>query len=132
MEIIDKLAWIHIKNKQILGARSKGKDVYYIPGGKRKQGEPDKEALIREIKEELNIDLVLESLKFINIFKAQAHGKPDGTILKMTCYSGDFKGEVSPSSEIEEVAWLTHKDREKATPMCQLILDWLKERDLID
>ena len=36
---IDKLGWIYIKNKKLLGVRSKGKDVYYIPGGKRERGE---------------------------------------------------------------------------------------------
>jgi len=132
MEIIDKLGWIYIKDKKLLGARSKGKNVYYIPGGKREQRETDKEALIREIKEELDIELIPKSLRFINKFKAQAHGKPEGVILQMTCYSADFTGGINSSSEIEEVVWLTHKDKEGATPMIKIILDWFKERDLID
>ncbi|MBA7493664.1 hypothetical protein ES702_04225 [subsurface metagenome] len=132
MVIIDKLGWIYIKDKKLLGARSEGKNVYYIPGGKREQRETDKEALIREIKEELDIELIPKSLIFINKFKAQAHGKPEGVILQMTCYSADFTGGINPSSEIEEVTWLTHKDKEWATPMIRIILDWFKERDLID
>ena len=132
MEIIDKLGWIYIKDKKLLGARSKKKDVYYIPGGKREEGEADKEALVREVKEELDIELIPGSLKFINKFRAQAHGKPKGVILQITCYSGNFKGEINPSSEIEKVAWLTYKDRERSTPMLKIILDWLKERNLID
>ncbi len=132
MEIIDKLGWIYIRDKKLLGTRSKGKNAYYVPGGKREQGETDKEALIREIREELNIELFPESLEFINKFKAQAHGKTEKVILLMTCYSGNFKGKINPSSEVEEVTWLTYKDKEEATPMMQLILDWLKERDLID
>ncbi len=129
---IDKLGWIYIKDKKLLGVRAEGKDVYYIPGGKRKERETDKEALIREVKEELNVELVPESLKLVNVFKAQAHGKEEGVILQMTCYSGDFKGEMSPNSEIEEISWLDYKYREKATPMLKIILDWLKEKDLID
>ncbi len=132
MEIIDKLGWIYIRDKKLLGTRSKGKNAYYVPGGKREQGETDKEALIREIREELNIELFPESLEFINKFKAQAYGKTEKVILLMTCYSGNFKGKINPSSEVEEVTWLTYKDKEEATPMMQLILDWLKERDLID
>lgn len=31
---IDKLAFIYIKDKQILMTLSKGKDTYYIPGGR--------------------------------------------------------------------------------------------------
>ena len=132
MEIIDKLGWIYIKDKKLLGARSKGKNVYYIPGGKREQRETDKEALIREIKEELDIELIPKSLRFINKFKAQAHGQSEGIILQMTCYSADFIGGINASSEIEEVTWLTHKDKKWATPMIKIILDWFKERDLID
>ncbi len=132
METIDKLGWIYIKDKKLLGTRSKKKDVYYIPGGKRKEGEADKEALTREIKEELDIELVPESLEFVNKFKAQAHGKPEGVTLQITCYSGNFKGEIKPRSEIEELIWLNYKDKEGATPMMQLILDWLKKRDLIN
>lgn len=132
MEIIGKLGWFYIKDKKLLGARSKGKEVYYIPGGKREEGETDEEALIREIKEELNIELIPESLKFVNKFEAQAHGKAKGVILQMTCYSASFKGKISPSSEIEEVTWLTFKDKEGATPMFQLVLNWSKEKHLID
>ena len=129
---IDKLGWIYIKDKKLLGVRSKGKDVYYIPGGKRNEGETDKEALIREVKEELNIELIPESLKLVNVFKTQAHGKEEGVILQMTCYSGDFRGEMSSNSEIEEISWLDYKYMEKATPMLKIISNWLKDRDLID
>lgn len=132
MEIIDKLGWIYIKDKKILATRSKGKDVYYIPGGKREKEETDKEALVREVKEELGIELIPESIKFISKFKAQAYGRSKGTILQMTCYSGDFKGEMAPSSEIEEMSWLNYDYKEKATPMLKIILDWLEEKGLID
>jgi 8-oxo-dGTP diphosphatase len=61
--MIDKLAWCCIKDKRLLGARSKGKNIYYIPGGKREEGESDHEALIREIKEELSVDLKPETIQ---------------------------------------------------------------------
>ena len=129
---IDKLGWIYIKDKKLLGVRAGGKDVYYIPGGKREEGETDEKALIREVKEELNIELIPENLKLVNVFKAQAHGKEEGVMLQITCYSGDFEGEMSPSSEIEEISWLDYKYIEEATPMLKIILNWLKKRDLID
>lgn len=56
MRIIDKLAWIAIDNKMVLSTRSFGKDKFYIPGGKREAGESDEQALLREIKEELNVE----------------------------------------------------------------------------
>jgi 8-oxo-dGTP pyrophosphatase MutT (NUDIX family) len=37
----------------ILSTRSRDKDVYYLPGGKRELGETDVQTLVREIREEL-------------------------------------------------------------------------------
>ncbi len=129
--IIDKLAWIYIENKHILSTRSKGKDTYYIPGGKREHGETDQEALLREIKEELDIDLHVETIAFLGRFEAQAHGKPEGTLVRMLCYTAEFSGEIRAASEIEEIQWLQYADRERSSPVDHLIFDFLKEKDLI-
>jgi len=58
---VDKLAFIELKNKKVLETLSRGKDIWYIPGGKRDEGESDQQALIREIKEELLVDLIPET-----------------------------------------------------------------------
>ncbi len=50
---IDKIAWVSITQGQLLCARSKGKDIFYLPGGKREPGESDADTLLREIDEEL-------------------------------------------------------------------------------
>ncbi len=55
--IIDKLAWIIIKEKRILMCSQQGKSLFYLPGGKRDKGESDLKALTREIKEELQVTL---------------------------------------------------------------------------
>ena len=128
---IDKLAWIYIKDKKILSTRSRGKDTYYIPGGKRDGEETDQEALIRELKEELTIDLIPETIKHVGTFEAQAHGKPEGTVARMTCYSSDLIGEIKPAAEIEEVVWFTHKDKEKSSPVDKIIFDYLVNKQLI-
>ncbi|RZK37443.1 MAG: NUDIX domain-containing protein, partial [Hymenobacter sp.] len=78
MNLIDKLAWIEIQDNQILLTKSYGKDKYYIPGGKREQGETDAQALTREIEEELTVLVDTSTLQFIGIFEAQAHGQPKG------------------------------------------------------
>lgn len=131
MSEIDKLAWVYIKNKQLLVARSKGKDTYYIPGGKRDEGETDPEALIREIKEELSVDLAPATIKYLETFKAQAHGKPDGVLVKITCYLAEFKGEIQADAEIEEVAWLNFNDKSRTSPITIIIMDWLHSQGMI-
>ena len=129
---IDKLAWIYIQDKKILSTRSCGKDTWYIPGGKREAGESDEQALMREIKEELNVDLIPTTLKHVGTFEAQAHGKPEGTVVRMTCYSANFTGDIIPSAEIEEVAWFAHTDREKSSAVDKIIFDYLKNERQID
>lgn len=131
MHLIDKLAWILINNKTILSTRSFGKDKFYIPGGKREQGETDAEALCREIKEELSVDLIIDTLRFVGEFQAQAHGHPNGKMVKMTCYMADYSGELAAASEIEEFKWLTYSDKDQISHVDKLIFDFLKERELI-
>ncbi|MGF1873260.1 NUDIX hydrolase [Photobacterium indicum] len=129
---IDKLAWLYVKDKQVLMARSKGKDIYYLPGGKREVGESDKEALVREIHEELSVELTPDSIEYFNTFKAQADGKAEGVIVKMTCYQAEYTGKIVAASEIEEVTWLNYKDKHKGSAATKLILEHLKKNDWID
>jgi uncharacterized protein YndB with AHSA1/START domain/ADP-ribose pyrophosphatase YjhB (NUDIX family) len=129
---IDKLAWLYIEEKRLLAARSKGKVAYYMPGGKRERGESDEEALTREIKEELSVDILPETIRYVGEFKAQADRKPDGMMVRMTCYEAGFRGEITAAAEIEEVAWISHKDKDRCSPVVKVILDWLKEKGMIE
>ncbi len=132
MKEIDKIAFIYLKDKKILSTLSKGKDAYYIPGGKREGNETDEETLIRECKEELTIDVKKETIKYYGTFKAQAHGKAEGIIVKMTCYEALFDGNLKADSEIQEVVWLNYKDLDKISPVDKLIFEDLHQKGLLD
>lgn len=132
MKQIDKLAWIEIKNKAILMTKSYGKEIFYIPGGKREPGETDEQALFREIYEELTVSIDKDSLNYLGIFEAKAHGQPEGTTVKMTCCSGEYSGELKESSEIEAITWYTYADKEKVGWVDKLIFDYLYQHNLLD
>ena len=132
MKYIDKIAWIYIKDRKILSTLSKGKDTFYIPGGKRENLESDIETLIREIKEELSVDINPSTIKLFGVFEAQAHGKAEGIIVKMTCYTADYIGKLKASSEIDKFVWLTTKDMESISPVDKLIFADLKNKGLIN
>lgn len=132
LPLIDKLAWIHIKDRKVLFARSFGKEVFYTPGGKREVGESDIDALTREIREELGVDLVRDSLAPLHVFEGPAYGKLEGHLVRLTCYTGEYIGELKPDSEIEEVAWLASTDTDRTTVTGTLVLQWLKEQGMID
>lgn len=126
MNFIDKLAWLEIQNDKILSTKSKGKSIFYLPGGKRELGESDVQALTREIREELSVDLQEDSVAFIGTFEAQADGHKSGIIVRMTCYSGKYIGQLKPGSEIEEFVWLSYDDKNKISAVDKLIFEWLK------
>ena len=131
MKLIDKLAWIEIQDKSILSTRSYGKDKFYVPGGKRENGETDEQALYREIKEELSIDIRRDTIRFVGVFQAQADGQVTGTIVKMTCYMADYTGQLKADSEIEEIRWLSYSDKDKIAEVDKIIFDHLKENGLL-
>ncbi|WP_340023419.1 NUDIX domain-containing protein [Paenibacillus sp. FSL K6-1096] len=129
--IIDKIAWIYVVDGKVLGARSQGKDTYYFPGGKRETGESDAETLIREIREELSVEILPETIAEFGVFEAPAHGKAEGILVRMTCLTAGFTGELAPASEIEELAWLTSEDQDRVSAVSVLIMDKLREMKLI-
>ncbi len=87
--MIDKIAWIHLTDGRVLAARSRGKDKFYLPGGKREPGESDAETLVREIREELGVEIDPASITPAGTFEGQAHGHPEGTIVHTTAYSAE-------------------------------------------
>ena len=125
MTLIDKVAWIRLADGKILSTRSRGKDVYYLPGGKREPGESDVQTLVREIREELDVAIAPDSATHVGTFQAQAHGHATGITVRMTCYAAEYQGTLTPSSEIAEFAWLSYADRDRVSPVDQIIFDHL-------
>jgi len=130
-QLIDKIALIFIKNGQLLCTRSRGKAKFYLPGGKRRTRENDAQTLIREIREELGVDILPDTIKYFGTFEAQADGKSSGVIVRETCYFAKFSGEPKPSAEIEELAYLSYDDKSQTTPVGYLVFDDLFNKFLI-
>lgn len=124
--LIDTVAWVRVEGGRILCARSRGKDVFYVPGGKREGAETDLQTLVREVREELAVAVVAETVAHAGTYEAQAHGHPDGVVVRMSCYYGECRGTPVASGEIEEVAWLSYADRPRVPPVDQLLFDDLK------
>jgi len=130
--MIDKLAYLLVVNGKILSTRSKGKTKYYIPGGKREEGESDWQALSREIREELSVELKEETCQYYGTFEAQADGHAEGIIVRMTCYTADYSGELRASSEIAEIIWLDTDNMDRIAAVDKLIFADLKNKSLLD
>ncbi|WP_375419285.1 NUDIX domain-containing protein [uncultured Hymenobacter sp.] len=130
--MITKIAWLHLRDGHILSTRSRGKDKYYLPGGKREPGETDEQTLLREIREELTVTLDPASLVFAGTFEAPAHGHAPGVLVRMSCYYAPrYTGQLQAAAEIEEVVWLSYRHRPDVSAVDQLIFDWLRGQNLL-
>lgn len=130
--MIDKLALLHIHSRQLLAARSQGRDTWYLPGGKREPGESDSQALAREIREELGVEVIADSIRYAAEFVGPAHGQPPGTEVRVRCYHAQFVGVVSASAEIAEIGWIGLKDAARCSPVLRMILAHLQSQGVID
>ncbi len=128
---IDKLAWLYIQGGKLLSARSKNKTLFYIPGGKREIGESDEQALVREIKEEISVDLLPSTIKYAETFSAPADGKSGDTIVKLTCYFADYQGELCPDAEIEEIDFIGYENKALCSLGSIKVMQWLKSQSLM-
>jgi 8-oxo-dGTP diphosphatase len=123
------LGWLHDAHRQrsrgsgwrTARSSARGKDVYYLPGGKREPGETDVQTLVREIRDELDVAIAPDSASHVGTFEAQAHGYATGVTVRMTCYAADYSRMLAASSEIAELAWLRYADRDRVSPVDQII-----------
>ena len=129
--VIDKLALIDLKNKKILMALNKGLDTWYIPGGKREGEETDEQALIREVEEELAVSLDPKTIKFFGIWRAKAHNKPEGTMIKLTCYTASYSEMPKATSEVEKIEYFSYSQKHLTGYVDHLVFDYLKGEGLI-
>ena len=133
MKIIDKVALILLSDEnnnftttkgQLLVARSQGKKLFYLPGGKREPGETDIQTLLREIQEELNTNIPHNTIQYANTFEAPADGKKH-TFVRITCYYAHVDTPPQASNEIVELQWVSLDDKHTCSVATQMIMDWL-------
>jgi 8-oxo-dGTP diphosphatase len=129
MKEVDKIALIIIENGKILSTKSIEKNKYCIPGGKREKNETDNQTLIREIKEELSVDILHETITYVGTFTAQSDGDTAGINVKMTCYKADYLGVLKKNNEIEGIRWLGYNDLDLISEVDKIIFDFLKKRE---
>lgn len=129
--MIDKVALVHLVGGRVLSTRSRGRDAYYLPGGKREPGESDLDTLVREIREELSVLVDRTTARHLGTFEGQAHGQPEGVLVRMTCYTARFSGTLAAANEIAELVWLTNADAHRVAPVDRVVFGHLRAAGLL-
>lgn len=122
------------KNDQLLLAYSSNKNAWYLPGGKVDKGETSREALVREIREELNIDLQPDKIEKYKHISAPAYGESPELIMEQDTFRYDLTEKIQPSHEIAAVKFfdLEMYEQEPAqVPGVLTIFELLKEDSVI-
>ena len=121
--VLDVVAWVCVQDGRMLCARTRGNEVFYLPGGKRQAGESDWAATAREVREEIGVRLVRESFVEWVTVRERAHGHGENAWVEMRCFVAGYVGEILPAGEIEEVAWLGYEERERCAPATQRVFE---------
>ena len=113
---------------RILCVRKQGSPYFMQPGGKPEEGETSQQTVIREVREELGLELCAEDLKFLGIHAAQAANE-EGFQVQSTLFSHPYTPACSQiaggQAEIAEVTWLSLTD---ATKRPEVLAPLLRER----
>jgi len=107
MNDIYKAAGIIIVDRKLLFTRAEDMEVFIDPGGKIEAGETAKQALIRELKEELSIDVDESDLEPFGEYTAEAANHSGRTVHMQAFMVKKWRGKIIASAEIEELRWLT-------------------------
>jgi ADP-ribose pyrophosphatase YjhB (NUDIX family) len=126
---------IYIEDKKLLLAFSSKKQCFYLPGGKIDAGESAPSALSREVREEMNVLIGEDELKFYTHITATAYGEKDGVIMEQDCFVLHKKIQPSASAEVAALKYFSLSEYKKETnqaPGAIMVLQQLQKAGLIN
>jgi 8-oxo-dGTP diphosphatase len=124
--LLESVAWIWVRDGLLLAARSHHRDVFYLPGGKLEAGETYREALVREVEEEVGIELEPSSIAELFTINDVAHGLVN-TRLAMRCFRAMGAGEPEASREIAALEWIAADSIDRCAPAVQQVVRRLRD-----
>jgi 8-oxo-dGTP pyrophosphatase MutT (NUDIX family) len=121
-----------VRGRRVLMVTARGRDVYYMPGGKIDAGETAAEAAAREAHEEVSLTLDPAGLDELFEVRTQAHGEPDGRMVHMAVFRAETDADPAPSAEVGALHWVTTADADRCPPAGRAVLARLSALGLID
>jgi len=106
MVLIDEIlavdAIVMLNGKVVLIKRKNPpfENCYALPGGFVEKGETVEQALVREVKEEVGLDI--EIVKLVGVY-SEPDRDPRGRVISL-CYLAEARGELAPGTDAKDVA----------------------------
>lgn len=104
---------------RVLTVRKRGTEAFMLPGGKIEPGETPAQAALREVREEVGLELA--EVRFLGHFVADAANEP-GHLVDSTVFTADLPGTPVAAGEIAELRWVDPAALD-ATPLAPLLRD---------
>lgn len=95
----------HPDTGEILSVRKRGTRMFMQPGGKPDPGESAIDAAVREIREELGVDLSPADMRLLGVFEAPAANE-GGYAVRGAVFTHPPVAGLAPAAEIEELRWV--------------------------
>lgn len=116
---IEKVGAAIVRNNKVLVVRKEGQpsSEFFTAGGKIEQGETHYQTLVREVKEELGVDI--RHSEYIGTFHDQAVFEEVPIIIY--AYYVEVVGEPRPSAEISELKWIGRDDK-SGSPISSIMI----------
>ena len=95
----------HPETGHVLAVRKRGTTRFMQPGGKPDPGESAVDTAIREVREELGVDLEPTLMRLLGVFEAPAANE-GGYVVRGTVFTHPPIEVTAPEAEIEELRWV--------------------------
>lgn len=102
--------------------RKQGTTGFMQPGGKIERGESALATLIRELREELGLEVDVDATEFLGSYEAAALNEPGQTV-RAEVFALVTDAELTPAAEIDAIHWLESPDDTDSVELAPLTLD---------
>jgi 8-oxo-dGTP pyrophosphatase MutT (NUDIX family) len=120
-----------VRERRVLMVTARGRAVHYMPA-ERSTRRDRRQAAAREAREEVALELDPDDLEELFEVVVQAHGEPDGRLVRMRVFRAETDAAPAASAEVGALHWVTTADADRCPPAGAEVLRRLAASGVID